>query len=256
VLDILQRTQARFLKELFYGGRGGFVLKGGMALAALFGPSRLTRDVDLDFPGLRERTADSLHNQVMRALHIALRGSSVQDVRIAEPGKGELSPKWKVSGRTANGEPFHMRVEVSRRPPPPGSVRQAVVSGVAAFGLGTYYVDLYDERTLAAMKLAALLDRTAVRDVCDLDLLLPDHSPGDALLEWAVSHAGVLPEDASRAVEQKLAAMGWEIFQTQMLADPAMMERVDSAGWDSMRERVRKQAAELLDDHALRGETS
>jgi hypothetical protein len=145
---------------------------------------------------------------------------------------------------------------VSRRPPPPGNVRQAVVSGVAAFGLGAYYVDLYDERTLAAMKLAALLDCTAVRDVCDLDLLLPDHSPGEALLEWAVSHAGVLPEDASRAVEQKLAAMNWEVFQTQMLADPAMMERVDSAGWDSMRERVRKQAADLLDDHALRGEAS
>ncbi len=38
-----------------------------MAMMALFGPARLTRDVDLDFPELRKRTADSLHDQVMRA---------------------------------------------------------------------------------------------------------------------------------------------------------------------------------------------
>jgi hypothetical protein len=52
VSDLLQRAQARFLKELFHTSRGGFVLKGGMALSTLFGPSRLTRDVDLDLPPL------------------------------------------------------------------------------------------------------------------------------------------------------------------------------------------------------------
>ena len=169
--DLLQRVQARFLKELFHASKGGFVLKGGMAISALFGPSRLTRDVDLDFPSEAKRTADSLHNQVKRALNQALRGTGVLEVRISEPGKAELSPKWKVSGRAPTGEPFHMKVEVSRRPPPPGQVRQAVISGVASFGLGTYYVDLYDERTLVAMMkervskaLADVLDRHVLRE--------------------------------------------------------------------------------------------
>lgn len=134
-------------------GAGWLCAQGGMAMMALFGPARLTRDVDLDFPELRKRTADSLHNQVMRALKAALRGSGVQDARISEPGKAEVSPKWKVSGRTAHGEPFHMKVEVSRRPPPPGKVRQATVSGVSAFGLGAYYVDLYDEVQSIALAL-------------------------------------------------------------------------------------------------------
>jgi hypothetical protein len=134
-----------------------------MAMMALFGPTRLTRDVDLDFPELRKRTADSLHNQVMRALRAALRGSGVQDARISEAGKAVVSPKWKVSGRTAHGEPFHMKVEVSRRPPPPGEIRQAAVSGVSAFGLGTYYVDLYDEETLVAVvSLNSALDEAGI----------------------------------------------------------------------------------------------
>jgi hypothetical protein len=254
--NTLQRTQARFLKELFYGNKGGFVLKGGMAMVALFGPARLTRDVDLDFPELRKRTADSLHNQVMRALRAALRGSGVEGAKISEPGKAELSPKWKVSGRTAQGEPFHMKVEVSRRPPPPGTVRQATMSGVSAFGLGTYYVDLYDERTLAAMKLAALLGRTAARDVTDLDLLLPQHRPSGPLIEWALALARVEPTDASRAVEERLAAMSYEFFRTEMLADGQLRERIDEAGWDAMRSRVRRALGDLLDDYALQGEPS
>jgi len=249
--DTLERTQARFLKELFYGGKGGFVLKGGMAMMALFGPARLTRDVDLDFPELRKRTADSLHNQVMRALKAALRGSGVQDGRISE-----VSPKWKVSGRTAHGEPFHMKVEVSRRTPPPGKVRQATVSGVSAFGLGAYYVDLYDEETLVAMKLAALLGRTAARDVTDLDLLLPKHRPGGALIEWALAHARVDPSDASRAVEDKLASMSYGFFRTEMLADAELLGRIDEAEWDAMRARVRRELGRLLDDYALQGEPS
>jgi hypothetical protein len=232
------------------------VLKGGMAMRALFGPTRLTRDVDLDFPELRSRTADSLHNQVMRALKAALRGGGVQDAKISEPGKAEVLPKWKVSGRTAHGQPFHMKVEVSRRPPRPGEVRQATVSGVSAFGLGTYYVDLYDEKTLVAMKLAALLGRTAARDVTDLNLLLPNHQPSGALIEWALAHAQVEPSDASRLVGEKLEAMGYDFFKTEMPADSELLGRIAEAEWQATRARVRSKLGDLLDNYTLQGAPS
>lgn len=254
--DLLQRVQARFLKEIFHSSKGGFVLKGGMALAALFGPSRLTHDVDLDFPAPGKRTADSLHNQVMRAVNQALRGTGITEVHISEPGKAELSPKWKVSGRAPTGESFHMRIEVSRCQPPPGAVRQATISGVACFGLGTYYVDVYDERTLVAMKLAALLGRTATRDVCDLDLLLPTHDPSPELLDWALQHANVRVDEASDAVREKLTSMDWPLFQTQMLADRELMERMTDARWQQMRDRVGTRLTHILDQHAGHGERS
>lgn len=254
--ELLQRVQARFLRELFRAAKGGFVLKGGMAVSTLYTQSRLTRDVDLDFPGPAHRTAESLHNQVARALQQALRGTGIADVQISAPGKAELSPKWKVRGRGPTGEPFALKVEVSRREPPPGRVRQAVVSGAAAYGLGTFYVDLYDESTLSAMKLAALLSRTATRDVYDLDLLLPAHPPGPSLIHWALDHAGVTPMEASQRVQQKLELMDWDLFRTQMLIDPALFARFDEASWKEMKSRVQHALTELLDSHALRAETS
>ena len=250
--DLLQRVQARFLRELFRAAKGGFVLKGGMAVSTLYTQSRLTRDVDLDFPAARLRTAESLHNQIRRALQQALRGSGIIDLQISAPGKAEVSPKWKVRGRGSAGEPFSMKVEVSRRPPPPGRVRQAAVSGVAAYGLGTFYVDLYDESTLAVMKLAALLGRTAVRDVYDLDLLLPAHPPGPSLIEWALEHAGLAPKDASWRVQHQLTSMDWNLFRTQMLIDPAVLDRFEETTWEDMKGRVQRALTSLLDAHSLR----
>ncbi len=222
-----------------------------MAVSTLYTQSRLTRDVDLDFPGPKQRTAESLHNQVSRAIQQALRGSGVVDVHVGTPGKGELSPKWKVRGQGPSGEPFAMKIEVSRRVLPPGRVRQAVVAG-ATFGLGTFYVDLYDEGTLVAMKLAALLGRTAARDVYDLDLLLPAHVPGPSLIDWALDHAAVTPAEASHRVQQKLDSMDWDLFRTQMLIDPAVLERFDEARWQEMKNRVQRALADILDSHVLR----
>ena len=149
-----------------------------------------------------------------------------------------------------------MTIEVSRRPPPPGRIRQAAVSGVAAYGLGTFYVDLYDESTLAAMKLAALLERTAVRDVYDLDLLLPAHAPGSDLIEWALEHAELAPQDASRRIQHQLASMDWNLFRSHMLIDPAILERFDETAWEDMKGRVQRSLASLLDTHSLRSAKS
>ena len=254
--DLLRRVQARFLRELFRAGRSGFALKGGMALAALYPSARLTQDIDLDFPPLGTRTAESLHNQVRKALEIALRGSAIKDVKIHEPGRAEVSPKWKVAGHAPDGAPFHLKIEVSRRPPPPGRVRQVPLAGVASLGLGTFFVDLYDAPTLGAMKIAALLSpvRHAPRDVFDLDLLLPAHQPTPEGLQWALDHAGLTPEGASEMVKEKLAAMPWDLFATQVRPslDPEVATRFDAEAWQAMRNRVATAVTELLAAQAER----
>lgn len=254
--DTLRRVQSRFLKEIFTEASSGFVLKGSMAMLVFFGPGRRTIDVDLDFPDLGKRTAVSLHNQVMRGLKAALQGSGVQYPKISVPGMREVSPRWKINGSNSDGEPFHMMVEVSRLPAPPGAVRRATVSGVSTFGLGTYYVDLYGEGTLAAMALAALLGRTAARDVTDLDLLLADHRPDDALIQWVLGQVKADPPNAVRAMEEKLAAMSHEFFRTEMLASGSLLARIDGAAWYDMRSRVREKLAEVLDGYALRNAQS
>lgn len=254
--ELLRRFQARFLRELFRAPRSGFVLKGGLALNALFGSSRLTMDIDLDFPPQGERTAQSLHVQIMRAIRAALTGLGIRDLHISEPGKGEASPKWKVAGTASNGSPFNVTVEVSRRPPVPvGDTRQHPIRSEISPGLPVFYVDLYDEPTLTSMKLAALLspNRHAARDVFDLDLLFssghrPDPDAFRALMDSRPPFAGEVADELAR----KVSAFTWRDFvsQIQPALDFADRERIDETEWEAMKDRVTRIGLEFFREAA------
>ncbi len=41
-----------------------------------------------------------------------------------------------------------------------------------------------------------------------------------------------------------------------MLADAELLRRIDDAEWNAMRDRVRRELADLLDDYALQGKSS
>jgi len=242
--ELLRRFQARFLRELFRSPRSGFVLKGGLALNALYGSSRLTMDIDLDFPPDGERTADSLHTQINRGIQAALTGLRIDQIRVSAPGKAEVSPKWKVSGIAPDGSPFHVKVEVSRRPPvPAGPTKQHALRSELAAGMPVFYVDVYDESTLAAMKLAALLSpsRHAPRDVYDLDLLIADgyHPNAAALLDLLAVHKIAEPGFAD-LLESKLDSMGWDKFAAQVMSAFGQDEaqRFDPNAWEAMKGRV------------------
>ncbi len=250
--DLLRKFQARFLRELFRAPRSGFVLKGGLALNAIYGSSRLTMDIDLDFPPHGERGAQSLHNQIMRAIRNALTGLGIRDSRIAEPGRAEVSPKWKLTGTAPDGTSFHVQVEVSRRPPvPAGGTRQHAIRSELSPGLPVFYVDLYDEATLAAMKLAALLspNRHAARDIYDLDLLFanrhrPDPDAFRALMQSRAPVSGNPVEEALR----KIDTFTWRDFVSQVQpaleADESL--RIDANEWAAMKERVASAASDWL----------
>ncbi|HEX7060690.1 MAG TPA: nucleotidyl transferase AbiEii/AbiGii toxin family protein [Woeseiaceae bacterium] len=81
----------RLIREIFLRKGSGFVLKGGGAMRALLGEQRLTKDVDLDFTNPK-RSAESLHNTLRRAIAAAARGLPLSDLRVASPGKEEMSP--------------------------------------------------------------------------------------------------------------------------------------------------------------------
>lgn len=250
--ELLRKFQARLLRELFRSPRSGFVLKGGLALNALYGSSRLTMDIDLDFPPHGERSSQSLHGQMERAIRTALIGLGVQDARIAEPSKAEISPKWKISGLASDGSPFHVKVEVSRRPPvPAGTTRQHALQSQLAAGLPVFYVDLYDEPTLAAMKLTALLSpaRHAARDVYDLDLLIANgHRPDPAILATMLDAQGFEKKTRESALHAKLESLSWRDFESQISTalDPGEAKRFDSGEWDAMKQRVGEKACGWL----------
>lgn len=250
--DLVRVFQARFLRELFRSPKSGFVLKGGLALNALYGSSRLTMDIDLDFPPHGKRTAESLHSQIERAIRGALIGLKVGQIEISIPGKAEVSPKWKVSGIAPDGSPFHVRVEVSRRSPvPAGPTKQHALRSELAPGLPVFYVDVYDEPTLVAMKLAALvsLNRHALRDVFDLNLLIAGgHRPRIERLKDLLTKSQIDESGFADLVQSKLDSMSWDEFSTQVLSAIAPNEaaRLVPEEWEAMKDRVLTAARQWL----------
>lgn len=242
--DITRQFFEQFLRELFRRRGQGFVLKGGTAMQALFDPHRLTKDVDLDFTNPR-RSAESLHNSISRALNIAARSTRVGDIAVHRPGMAEKSPRWKVNFTDPSGQAHHLEVEVSRaseRTAPSAPV-QVRYQPRAAVGMAPFWVDIYDRPALIASKLAALLGRAmpAPRDVYDLEkLCAPGERIASDLVEWALRSARVRPVDAVQLLHDRLAAMGWEQFQSELLdaLPPEEAEWMDAGQWDAMKARV------------------
>lgn len=250
----MSSTREQFLERLtgiLFSKRGeGFVLKGGGAVRARFGAERLTKDLDLDFTNPK-RSADSLHNTVRRAIDQAARGLGISDLRVHEPGKGELSPRWKVNFSDAAGERIHVEIEVSRDAgrAAPGRVVQQRFQPVARRGGTRFWVDLYDDATLIATKLAALLGREAPRDVYDLDLLLDTGaSPSPEQVVWAIERAGVDPDTARAVLWSRLDALDWDRFVNELrdVLPPAVAERIDENEWTAMKLRVGEYVEALL----------
>ena len=240
----------RFTRALFRTPHSGFVLKGGTALRALFGPERLTQDVDLDFTGAK-RSADALHANVSHAIDSAARGLPITGLAVHAPGKGERSPRWKLNFQGPDGVRHHVEIEVSRDPAraPPGAVAQRPFVPVAAPGIARFWVDVYDEPTLAATKLAALLGRETPRDVYDLDLLkdkAPTVSP--ALVRWAIGRAGLEDAGPVTVLWAHLDALSHARFQSELegALDPALAERIDETEWTAMKLRVGEYVESLL----------
>ena len=250
--DIKQQFFERFLRELFRRRGEGFVLKGGAAMQALFEPHRLTKDIDLDFTNPK-RSAESLHNSIARALQVAARATRVNDYSVKTPGKAEQSPRWKINFTDHLGERHHLEVEVSRaqeRATPSASM-QVRYAPRAAVGMAPFWVDLYDKPALIASKLAALLGRSvpAPRDVYDLEKLCHDAEPiDDALIRWALDRAGLGDADPVVLLRDRLDALGWAAFQSELLdalpADEAA--RMDEAEWRLMKARVSEYLEGLL----------
>lgn len=254
----MDQLREQFLERLtaaLFRKRGeGFVLKGGGAMRARFGNQRLTKDLDLDFSNPR-RTADALHNSVRRAIEHARRGLPIAELRVHEPGKDEASPRWKVNFHDTAGQPVHVEIEVSRDPAraAPGRVVQQRFQPLARRGAARFWVDVYDDATLAATKLAALLGRAAPRDVYDLDLLMDSgESPTPEQVEWAVGRAGIGDRTPVDVLWGQLDDLGWTRYRDELRdALPAeVAARIDEEEWDAMKLHVGEYAQTLLETSA------
>lgn len=233
--EILERDliQARLLSAIFARSvKNQVVLKGGMALRALFGSQRYTKDIDLSQDP--SQPLPSLQRLMRHAITECTQGF-LSDITVTEPKQTDTVARWKIHGTTQSGTHIGLTVEVSRRGVPDGHVIQKTLVGQEQSRSPTVNIDVYDAESIAASKVFALAsdNRVAPRDLYDLDLLIKmDVRPSHDLFVSVPDSSALI-----KATWNKIESMTWDHFAREVLPyiPDSAKSRMDESQFDSMR---------------------
>lgn len=231
-LTSIDRCQVALLREVVgqYGQR--LVLKGGMAMRAVFGSLRLTKDIDFDRePSL---SMDSLKAGLPKALVRAAANAGIRQP-LAEITKLTLTTaRARLAGVAPTGEPVRFEVEISGRNAIPAEwKRRETVAPPASYGMAPFVIESYSTDALAAMKVAAAMSqaRHAARDIYDLQDLIAANANPAALL------ASRSPAQALQTIKQtalsKLELVGFDLAREELLPylPPDIRESLTPERW-------------------------
>jgi predicted nucleotidyltransferase component of viral defense system len=178
-LTSIDRCQVALLREVVgqYGQR--LVLKGGMAMRAVFGSLRLTKDIDFDRqPSL---SMDSLKTGLPKILVRAAANAGIKQPEADITKLTQTTARARLVGRAPTGEDVRFEVEISGRHEISADWRRReTLTPPASYGMAPFMVESYSSDVLAAMKIAAAMSdaRNAPRDIYDLqDLVSAQANP-------------------------------------------------------------------------------
>lgn len=205
----IDRCQTGLLRELAVHYDSRLFLKGGMAMRALFGSLRLTKDIDFE-------RAPSLSNASLRkALPNALRTAALiaglqgPVIFITKDTLTTIRVSLAAYLRETE-EPVQYEVEVSGRglPPVENLVRLTVAPPIS-YRMTQFAVGSYDAHAMAAAKVAALHsdNRSVPRNVFDLSDLIAQGADPVPLLRR--SDPGWLRSFSGRSIE-RTSVIGWD----------------------------------------------
>jgi len=168
-----------FLSSLMRQGADRYILKGGLAMRALYGSARLTKDVDFDCDdSISDR---SLATRIASALELAARAAGIVEQKVERTKSGERASRWRLTGRTRDSIAVTWEVELSRRGVPDARfIETRPIQPPYEYTIAPFVARVYSETAMAAGKVDALLNdnRAVPRDVYDLyDLVRRGASP-------------------------------------------------------------------------------
>lgn len=234
--------QAKLLIELMsQAAHRELVLKGGLALRAVMGSTRYTKDIDLD--AARNASAASVQGIVRRSIDRVLNQPGlIEDAVVTEPKQTDTTLRWKVNGRAPDSaRPIALTIEVSRRGwVAPFQTKELELSPEFAGGAAKGRVVTLDAQALAVCKVLALTDpkRDAPRDLFDLSVLLetPLEDPAGLL----ASHDKERLQQALEELWVKVDGMDYARFKTDVapFLSPQAAEAVTEAVYEEMQFKV------------------
>ncbi len=205
-----------FLSTLMRQGADRYILKGGMAMRALYGSARLTKDIDFDCEhSISDR---SLATRVAHSLEQAARTAGIVEQKIDRTKSGERASRWRLIGRTRDGIAVTWEVELSRRGVPDARfVDTRTIQPPYEYTIAPFVARVYSEAAMAAAKVNALLsdNRSVPRDVYDLaDLARRGASPVPLWVEHLSRENLKRKRDA---VLPKVTLIGFRLANAELL---------------------------------------
>jgi predicted nucleotidyltransferase component of viral defense system len=237
--DLRDRTQMLFTQLLIRRGATHFILKGGMAMRALYGSNRLTRDLDLDREDSVSRRSMQVH--VLPALTQAARAAGLSEINVTQTKDAQHSNRWRIQGIHADGPRITWEVEISGRGIPPVEfIETRPFATPVRYRIPNFSVRVYGPAAMAGSKVNALVseNRSAPRDVYDLFELTEQQA--DPVSLWIQRIPRETLEARRPQVMRKIDLITFDFANAELLPYIALDIRagIDAARWDEVRARV------------------
>jgi predicted nucleotidyltransferase component of viral defense system len=255
--EMRDRTQMQFLAVLMRQGASRFILKGGMAMRALYGSTRLTKDVDFDCED--NVSQQSMQSHMPKALSQAARTAGLGGAEVKQTKQADRSNRWRIRGANSNGVTIAWEVEVSRRGTPPVQFIETRAFEVpASYRIPNFSVRVYGPAAMVGGKVNALLSyhRSVPRDVYDLGELIRFRADPTPL--WI----GFLPRETLERkrplVMSKIERINFALANSELLPylAPDVRARIDEARWDELRLQVAEQLERWMSEAIGKARTS
>ncbi|MGH8134076.1 MAG: nucleotidyl transferase AbiEii/AbiGii toxin family protein [Steroidobacteraceae bacterium] len=255
--QVRDRSQMAFLSSLMRLGADRYILKGGMAMRALYGSARLTKDVDFDCD---DSVSDrSLATRIPNALEQAARSTGIVEQKIDRTKSGERASRWRLVGRTRDSIAVTWEVELSRRGVPDARyVETRSIQPPYEYTIAPFVARVYSETALAAGKVNALLstNRSVPRDVYDLaDLVRRGASP---VALWIEHLSRENLERKRDAVLPKVTLIDFTLANAELLPYLARDIRatIDEKRWGDMQLEVAAGVGRWFEDAIPKARTA
>jgi predicted nucleotidyltransferase component of viral defense system len=234
--EFRDRTQMQFTALLMRQGASRLILKGGMAMRALYGSTRLTKDVDFDCED--NVSQQSMQTHMNKALTQSARLVGLAGAEVAQTKRGERSARWRILGTAAGDVKIVWEVEVSRRGvPPPEFIETKPFETPIAYRIPPFSVRVYGPAAMAGGKVNALLseNRSVPRDVYDLSELIRHGADPTEL--WIARIPRDVLERKRPVIMAKIELIDFRMAVAELLPyiAPEIRQSIDAARWDEIR---------------------
>ncbi|MEN9478232.1 MAG: hypothetical protein RLZZ300_2373 [Pseudomonadota bacterium] len=237
---VREALQTRLLVELMSNAmHKELVLKGGMAMRAVHGSVRYTKDIDLDAD--ERASKERIQGVVRRSIERAVSSGLIANATVTTPKQTDTTLRWKIAGTQPNSSaPMHLTVEVSRRPKLiEGHVVEVALDKAFNRTGRDVKIQVLDSQHIAVTKVLALTDpmRMAPRDLFDLNVLLEAgvKDPGPLLAQ--LSDAQLRLPLLMAELWPKIEAMSYEQFRNDVVPylPTTVGLAIDSEAFETMR---------------------